>query len=113
MEYVIDAKGERLGRLASRIAVILQVKFDPGYAPRIAGFDRVTVKNAAGILVSGRKAEEKVYFRHTGYMGHLRARKFHEAFRKSPEEVLRSAIWNMLPKNRLRRVRLKRLIIER
>lgn len=112
MEYVINAQGEKLGRLASRIAVILQGKLSPGYEPRLPGVDRVVVKNAKKIEVTGSKEREKIYYRHTGYMGHLRERRFREAFEASPEAVLRHTVSHMLPKNRLRGARLKRLIIE-
>lgn len=70
------------------------------------------VKNISGIAVSGRKFTEKKYYRHTGYMGHLRARKFREVFEHSPERVLQRAVYNMLPKNFLRSDRMKRLRIE-
>ena len=113
MEHVIDAAHQPLGRISSRIASILQGKHGADYNPRLPGRDRVTVKNAAKIIVSGRKATEKKYYRHTGYMGHLRVRTFREAFARAPDEVLRQAVAHMLPKNRLRMNRLKRLLIER
>ncbi len=113
MDYVIDASNQKLGRLASEIAVILQGKKNVSYEPRLAGADKVIIKNASKIVVTGRKYSQKVYYHHTGYMGHLREKKFREVFEKSPETVLRKAVYNMLPKNRLRAKRLKRLIIER
>ena len=113
MEHVIDASFQPLGRISSRIASILQGKQAADYNPRLPGRDRVVVNNAAKITISGRKATDKKYYRHTGYMGHLRERTFREAFTRAPEEVLRRAVAHMLPKNRLRTNRLKRLIIER
>ena len=112
MHYVIDVRGERLGRIASRIAGILQGKLTPGYAPRFAGEDTVLVKNVSKIVVTGGKPSEKVYYRHTGYMGHLRRKPFKTLFERAPEEVLRRAVYNMLPKNKLRSSRLKHLMIE-
>lgn len=113
MDYVIDATNQRLGRLASRIALILQGKLEADYEPRFIGKNRVIVKNASKITVSGRKYSQKVYYHHTGYMGHLKERLYKETFAKSPEEILRKAVYNMLPKNRIRQKRLNRLIIEK
>lgn len=113
MDHVIDAKNQKLGRLASKIAQILQGKMNPNYEPRNPGKDRVIVKNASQIAVSGRKAEQKIYYRHTGYMGHLRKRIYKEFFAKSPEQVLELAVKRMLPQNFLKQKRLNRLIIER
>lgn len=113
MEYMIDATNQKLGRLASEIAIVLQGKKSPDYEPRLSGTTKVMVKNVAKIQVTGRKAEDKIYYHHTGYMGHLRAKKYKEIFQKSPESVLRKAVFNMLPKNRLRQRRLNRLFIER
>jgi len=113
MDYIIDATNQKLGRLASQIAVILQGKQSASYDPRLEGKDKIIVKNTHKLTVSGRKGEQKVYYHHTGYMGHLRGRSFKQEFAKSPGMVLRRAVFNMLPKNRLRARRLKRLIIER
>jgi large subunit ribosomal protein L13 len=112
MDYIIDATNERVGRLASRIAVALQGKGAATYEPNRAGTLRVVVRNASKMEVTGNKGTQKIYYRHTGYMGHLRKRTFKEAFNVSPEAVLKKAVFNMLPKNRLRTPRLKRLIIE-
>ena len=113
MDYMIDATNQKLGRLASEIAVILQGKKSAGYDPRLSGMSKVVIKNAAKIQVTGRKAEEKIYYHHTGYMGHLKERRYKQVFGKSPEVVLRKAVFNMLPKNRLRQKRLNRLVIEK
>lgn len=112
MEYIIDAKNKKLGRLASEIAVILQGKNKPSYEPRLEGGDRVVIKNVDKITVSGRKTKQKVYYRHSGPLGHLKVRKFEDVFAKKPAWVLRHAVRLMLPKNRLLARRMKRLIIE-
>lgn len=113
MDYTIDATNEKLGRLASRASSVLQGKLNADYEPRLAGQDRVIIKNIGKMTVTGRKADQKLYRRHTGYMGHLRKRTYGEFFAKSPSEVLRMAVKRMLPQNRLLEKRLKRLIIEK
>lgn len=113
MQYVIDAKNQRLGRLASKIAQILQGKLNPDYEPRNPGKDTVVIKNASQIAVSGRKTNQKIYYRHTGYMGHLKERLYKEFFAKSPEKVLELAVKRMLPQNYLKQKRLNRLKIEK
>lgn len=110
MDYHIDAKHKRLGRLASEIAAILQGKKSPSYEPRLSGSDRALVRNYKEVTVSGSKAKEKVYHRHTGYVGHLKATRFEEAFAKDPKKVIREAVRRMLPKNFLNQRRLKNLI---
>ncbi len=112
MEHTLDATNQRLGRLASNIARILQGKHCATYAPRLSGTDRVTVIHASKITIGGAKAVQKIYYRHTGYMGHLREKNFKTAFEQSPKAVLLHAVYNMLPKNRLRPTRLKRLTIQ-
>lgn len=114
MEYLIDAKNKRLGRLASEISVILQGKKNPCYEPRMAGTDRVRVKNIKEIVVTGKKERQKVYYHQpAGYIGHLKKRTYREIFEKDPAKVLRLAVLRMLPKNKLRAKRIKRLIIEK
>lgn len=113
MDYIIDATDQRLGRLASHIAILLQGKETPAYHPRIARGGRIVVKNASRITVSGEKSHAKIYYRHTGYMGHLRKKTFEQLFSRSPENVLYRAVFNMLPKNKLRPRRLRTLTIER
>jgi large subunit ribosomal protein L13 len=111
-DYIIDAKNKKLGRLASEIAVILQGKKSSKYNPKDSGEDRVIVKNVRDIVLTGSKSLEKVYYRHTGPLGHLKERKFRDIFAKNPAWVLRKAVFRMLPKNRLRAKRMKRLTIE-
>ncbi|MCL4399895.1 50S ribosomal protein L13 [Patescibacteria group bacterium] len=113
MEHVIDAKNKRLGRLATEIATILQGKHKPGYNPRLEGDDTVRIKNISKLTLSGNKAKTKIYYRHTGPLGHLKEDKFAYVFEKKPEWVLRHAVRLMLPKNKLAAKRLKKLIIEK
>lgn len=114
MEYIIDATSKPLGRLASEIAAILQGKKNPNYEPRLAGEDKVIVKNISKMTVSGKKEEQKIYFRHTGYMGHLKEETLGEVIaKKGKAEVLKRAVKQMLPKNRLQNDRMKRLAIEK
>ncbi|RJQ29691.1 50S ribosomal protein L13 [Candidatus Parcubacteria bacterium] len=110
MDYVIDAKGKPLGRIASEIAVILQGKKSPRYEPRLSGSDRALVKNTKLITMSGTKSKQKTYYRHTGYVGHLKSTTFEHAFAKNPNRVLRDAVRRMLPKNFLNPRRLKNLV---
>ncbi len=112
MIHTIDATNQKLGRLASKIAFILQGKTSPNYERHLTGKDKVAVKNVSRIAVSGRKATQKIYYRHTGYVGHLRKRTYRQFFEKSPKEVLRLAVKRMLPKNWLMEKRLKNLIIK-
>ncbi len=112
MEYKFDAKNQKLGRLATEIAAVLQGKKSPKYQPREAGTDQVVVENIKELSFSGNKYEQKTYYRHTGYMGHLKSLTLREMFEKNPAEVLRHAVQRMLPKNFLNAKRMKRLIIK-
>lgn len=113
MDYVIDAENKKFGRVISEIAQILQGKKSPDYEPRLVGKDRVILKNYKKMAVSGKKAENKVYYRHTGYVGHLKKIKFKDAFTKAPEKVIRESVRRMLPKNSIAAKRLKNLIFEK
>lgn len=110
-DYTLDAKNRKLGRLASEIAVILQGKHKASYEPRLSGDDRVIVKNVRSITLTGRKEVQKVYYRHSGPLGHLKERKYRDVLQKNPTWILRNAVRLMLPKNRLQAKRLKRLVI--
>ncbi len=101
--YVIDAEGEVLGRVATRVASILQGKHKPIYSPHQELGDYVVVINAAKIDVTGRKRSDKLYYRHTGYPGGIRVENFESRIRRRPEFPLENAIRGMLPKNRLGR----------
>ncbi len=112
MNYNFDATNKPLGRLASEIALILQGKKKASYQPNQIGEDRVIVKNIKAVKLTGRKAEQKIYYRHSGPLGHLKEKTFENVFEKKPGFVLRHAVRLMLPKNRLAAKRLKRLVIE-
>lgn len=111
-DYTIDAKNKRFGRVISEVAHTLQGKKSPDYEPRLPGKDRVVLKNYKDMVVTGAKAEQKIYYRHTGYVGHLKATKFKDAFKKNPEGVIREAVRRMLPKNLIAAKRLKNLVFE-
>lgn len=110
MDYHIDGKNKKLGRLASEISLILQGKKSATFNPRLVGSDRVILKNFKDIVVTGRKTDQKVYYRHTGYVGHLKEVKFGDAFKKDPKKVIRESVRKMLPKNFLNQKRVKNLI---
>ena len=110
--HTIDAKNKPLGRLATEIAVLLQDKNLPSYAPHKEGTNKVVVKNVHLLKVTGKKASQKVYKRHSTRPGNLKVQKFSYVFEHTPERVLLNAVSGMLPKNKLRVPRLKRLTIE-
>ena len=107
--YVTDAEGKILGRFASEIAQILRGKRKPIYSPHLDVGDHVIVINASKIQVTGRKAEQKRYWRHSGYPGGLKVISFKELLAKRPERVIEKAVWGMLPHNRLGRKMIKKL----
>jgi len=110
--HAIDAKGKVLGRLATQVALILQGKTSPDYMPNKDKEVFVVVKNADKIKLTGRKMEDKTYFRHSGYLGGERHVPAKEIFEKNPGDLLIAAVSGMLPKNRLRDRRLKRIKFE-
>jgi len=101
--YVIDAQDVPLGRLASEVAQKLRGKHKPTYAPHVDGGDFVIVVNAGKVHVSGNKEIEKIYYRHSGYPGGLRAETFSQVRKDHPERLVEAAIRGMLPHNRLGR----------
>ena len=107
--FVVDAEGKTLGRLASRIAHVLRGKHKPTYSPHMDLGDHIVVINADKIRVTGRKAEQKVYYRHTGYPGGLRTTTYEDMLGKHPERILRIAVKGMLPNNILGRQMFKKL----
>jgi large subunit ribosomal protein L13 len=109
--YLVDAEGQTLGRLATRIADTLRGKRKPEYTPHIDTGDFVVVVNAEKIAVTGKKRDDKVYYRHSGYPGGLRERTLGEELERRPTEVLRTAVKGMLPRNRLARRQLTKLKI--
>lgn len=108
-----DAQNQILGRLAVKIANTLRGKDKPSFAPHKLSGEPVTVINVEKIKVTGNKLKNKLYYRHSGYLGHLRSTPLGELMVKKPEWVLRRAVSGMLPKNRLRRRWLKQLIIKK
>jgi large subunit ribosomal protein L13 len=106
--YIVDADGLVLGRLASEIAKIIRGKHKPTFTPHMDTGDYVIVINASKVKVTGRKAEQKEYFRHTGYMGHERFTPLGTMLAKHPERVVEKAVYGMLPKTSLGRQELRR-----
>jgi large subunit ribosomal protein L13 len=109
--YVVDAEGKTLGRLATAIADTLRGKNKPQYTPHVDTGDFVVVVNAEKIAVTGKKLDEKMYYRHSGYPGGLRERTLREQLERRPTEVLRKAVKGMLPRNRLARQQITKLKI--
>ena len=109
--YVVDAEGQTLGRLATRIAATLRGKNKPAYTPHIDTGDFVIVVNAEKIAVTGQKLDQKMYHRHSGYPGGLRERTLREQLDRQPTEVLRKAVKGMLPRTKLGRAQLTKLKI--
>ena len=109
--YKIDAEGQVLGRLASRIAQIARGKHKPSWAPHADVGDYVVVVNADKVKVTGRKPDQKRYYHHSGYAGGLSGKPYKEVIAQKPEFVLREAVRGMLPRNRLGRKLLKHVKI--
>ncbi|HJY99034.1 MAG TPA: 50S ribosomal protein L13 [Patescibacteria group bacterium] len=109
--HEIDAKGEILGRLATKIAGLLTGKGKPTYATHMDMGDSVTVLNAEKIVVTGKKAQQKVYQGHSGYPGGFKEETYAKVHKEHPERILEHAVSGMLPDNRLKAERLKRLTI--
>ena len=107
--YVVDAEGQNLGRLATRIADTLRGKNKPQFTPHVDTGDFVVVVNAEKITVTGKKLDEKIYYRHSGYPGGLKQRTLREQLDRRPTEVLRKAVKGMLPRTRLGRAQLLKL----
>jgi len=108
---VVDAEGQTLGRLATRIADALRGKDKAEYTPHVDTGDFVVVVNAEKIQVTGKKLDDKIYYRHSGYPGGLRSRTLREQLERRPTEVLRKAVKGMLPRNRLGRAQITKLKI--
>lgn len=113
MDYIIDAKNKKLGRIASEAASALQGKTLPAYERNKAGEVRVIVKNCRSLELSGKKEEKKYYFRHSGFLGGIKKIFYKDLVaKKGPSEILKKAVLGMLPDNKLKSVRIKKLIIE-
>lgn len=107
--YVIDAEGKALGRLASEIARRLRGKHKPIYTPHVDTGDYIIVVNADKVAVSGNKASDKMYHRHTGYIGNLKSASFEQMQARAPGRVIELAVKGMLPKNPLGRAMFRKL----
>jgi large subunit ribosomal protein L13 len=107
--YVIDAQGLVLGRLASKIAHRIRGKHNPLFTPHVDTGDNIVVVNADKIVLTGRKMDQKKYYRHSGYTGGLTTTTARELMAKKPEDVIRFAVKGMLPKNRLGKKLIKKL----
>ncbi len=106
---LVDANGQNLGRLATQIADTLRGKRKPTYTPHVDTGDFVVVVNAEKVAVTGKKLDEKRYYRHSGYPGGLRSRSLREELERRPGEVVRRAVKGMLPRNRLARRQITKL----
>ena len=111
--WLIDADGKILGRLATEISVLLRGKRKATFAPFIDAGDFVVVINAEKLQLTGRKLEQKKYYSHTGYPGGIKEKTLNELMDTNPEEVLRKAVWGMIPKNKLGRKIHKKLKVYR
>ena len=109
--FLVDAEGQTLGRLATRIADTLRGKGKPQYTPHVDTGDFVVVVNAEKIAVTGQKLDKKIYYRHSGYPGGIRQRTLREQLDRRPTEVLRIAVKGMLPKNKLASAQIRKLKI--
>lgn len=107
--YLVDAEGETLGRMASRIAMILRGKNKPIYSPAVDTGDFVIVINAGKVRMTGNKLKQKFLYRHSGYPGGIKAVRYDLLMEKKPEQVIFKAVKGMLPKNKLQDKMLKRL----
>lgn len=110
--HTISAAGKPLGRLASAVALLLRGKQKADFAPYKDIGDFVTVQNFKKVRFTGKKASQKKYHTHSGYIGGLRETRLEELFEKRPAEVLRKAVWGMLPANKLRSRQITRLKVE-
>ena len=107
--YIADAEGKTLGRFATEIAKVLRGKHKPTFTPNLDMGDFVIVVNADKVKLSGRKETNKIYFKHSGYIGSTTFTKLDQMRRTHPERIVEKAVWGMLPKNRLGRAIIKHL----
>ncbi len=107
--WVVDASSLPLGRVATQVATLLRGKHKPTYAPHLDGGDHVIVVNAAQVAVTSDKAQEKIYYRHSGHPGGIKAESFEELKARRPVLIIERAVRGMLPKNRLGRAMIRKL----
>jgi large subunit ribosomal protein L13 len=105
--FIVDAAGIPLGRLASHVAQLIRGKHKPTFTPHMDGGDFVVVVNASQVKLTGRKLDQKTYFKHTGYMGHESHTPARNMLEKHPDRVIEKAVFGMLPKNSLARQKLR------
>ena len=109
--YVVDAEGLALGRVASQVANILRGKNKPIYTPHVDTGDYVIIINAAKVILTGKKLDQKIYYKHSGFVGGLKETKYRKLLAEKPEEAMRHAVVGMLPKGPLGRQMAKKLKI--
>jgi large subunit ribosomal protein L13 len=109
--YLVDADNKILGRLATEVAVRLMGKHKPTYTPSIDTGDFIVIVNAEKFAVTGKKLTDKIYYRHSGYLGGIKERTLKEQLERKPEEVIRMAVRRMLPKTKMGRAMIKKLKI--
>ncbi|HBN96491.1 MAG TPA: 50S ribosomal protein L13 [Firmicutes bacterium] len=107
--YVVDADGQTLGRLATQVAMILRGKHRPTYTPHVDTGDHVIIINAEKIHLTGKKLQDKKYYRHSGYPGGIKSVTAGEVLNRHPERVIKAAVWGMVPHNALGRQIIKKL----
>ena len=107
--YLVDAKDKTLGRLSTEIATRLRGKHKPIYTPHVDTGDYIVVINASKITVTGNKMEDKMYYKHTGYIGNMKSSNLSAMMKKSPETVLMKSVRGMLPKTKLGNAMIKKL----
>ena len=107
--YIVDAAGQSLGRLATKVAAVLRGKHKPIFTPGLDTGDYVIVINAGQVTVTGNKLTEKFYYRYSGYPGGMTAISLRDQLAKHPDRVIEHAVWGMLPHNRLGKAMLKKL----
>ena len=108
---IVDADGQTLGRLAVQVANVLRGKDKPTYTPHVDTGDSIVVINAAKIKLTGKKMENKIYYHHTGYIGHLKSATAAELMEKNPATIVEKAVYGMLPNNKLRKIFMGKLKI--
>lgn len=111
--WLINAEGKILGRMATEVAVLLRGKKKPEYVDFLDSGDFVIIINAEKVKTTGKKLEQKKYYSHSGYPGGLKEKTLKEMLEKKPEEVIRKAVWGMIPKNKLGRAVYKKLKVYR
>ena len=109
--YIVDANGQNLGRLASKIATVLMGKHKPQFTPGVDIGDFVVVVNCERITVTGKKLDDKIYYHHTGYLGGIKEINLRDQLARHPERVIKSAVWGMVPHNKYGRKLMKKIKI--